>query len=544
MGEVYKAKDTRLNRTVAVKVLPEHVAAHPDSKHRFEREAKALAALSHPHICPVFDVGRQDGIDFLVMEYLDGETLDRRLATGALPLERAMQIAIQVVDALAAAHRAGIVHRDLKPGNIMLTKSGARLLDFGLAKAGAVSAVADSHSILPTTPPNLTAQGMILGTFHYMAPELLDGQDADARSDIFAFGAVMYELFTGKKPFTGNTQASLFGAILRDDPPAVSTLQPLVPPSLDRIVTKCLAKDPDRRWQSARDLHDELKWIAEAVLPTTRPGASTGSMTAPAAAARPGGLVMWLAAVLGIAVVGAVAWIALRSPTAPLRVSRLMIAPTGAATPSVGGNDRDVAITPDGTRVVYVGNNGTQLFVRPLDQLEATVLATGAPRGIFVSPNGQWIGYADGTGLLKKVAITGGPAITITRLDGTGPRGATWLPDDTIVFSTNSPGALRRVSANGGSVAMLTHTERGEIGHVFPEVLPDGHTVLFTIAAAGGGTDQGQIATLDLVTGARKVILKGGSHAHYVAPGYLVYAAGESLRAVGFDMSRLETRGP
>jgi serine/threonine protein kinase len=353
MGEVYKATDTRLDRMVAIKVLPEHVAANPDSKQRFEREARTLAALSHPHICPVFDVGSQDGIDFLVMEYLDGETLERRLGTGALPLELAMQVAIQVADALAAAHRAGIVHRDLKPGNIMLTKSGARLLDFGLARAGAAAAVAGVPSMLPTTPPNLTAQGTILGTFQYMAPEQLEGQEADARTDIFAFGAVLYELFTGKKAFTGRTQASLFGAILRDEPPPVSTLQPLAPPPLDRIVKKCLAKEPDRRWQSARDLHDELKWTAEAVISTTRPAlAASGRAASPVSDAQQNRRVAWLAIALAMVVLtGAAAWIGLRSPAVPLRVSRLTIAPTGSATPSVGGNDRDLAITPDGSRV-------------------------------------------------------------------------------------------------------------------------------------------------------------------------------------------------
>src|SRR5687768_9565897 len=261
MGEVYKATDTRLDRTVAIKVLPEHVATDPDLKHRFEREAKTLASLSHPHICPVFDVGSQAGIDFLVMEYLEGETLEQRLKKGALLLDQALQLGIQIADALAAAHRAGIVHRDLKPGNIMLTKSGAKLLDFGLAKTSAPS-LAGSLSMLPTTPPNLTAQGTILGTFQYMAPEQLEGHQADARTDIFAFGAMVYETFTGKKAFEGKSQASLIGAILRDDPPPVSRVQPLAPGALDRIISTCLAKDPDDRYQSTRDLLRDVKWVS------------------------------------------------------------------------------------------------------------------------------------------------------------------------------------------------------------------------------------------------------------------------------------------
>jgi serine/threonine protein kinase len=270
MGEVYKATDARLDRTVAIKVLPEHVAADPELKQRFEREAKTLAALSHPHICSIHDVGSQNGIDFLVTEYLDDETLEQRLKKGPLPLDHALQLAIQIADALAAAHRSGIIHRDLKPGNIMMTKSGAKLLDFGLAKT-TVPAVAGNLSMLPTTPPNVTAQGTILGTLQYMAPEQIEGQDADARTDIFAFGAVLYETLTGSKAFEGKSQASLIGAILRDDPPLISKLQPVAPALLDRTVMRCLAKDPDARWQTARDLLEELKWIAESAPLTAAP---------------------------------------------------------------------------------------------------------------------------------------------------------------------------------------------------------------------------------------------------------------------------------
>jgi eukaryotic-like serine/threonine-protein kinase len=545
MGEVYKATDTRLDRMVAVKVLPEHVASDHELKQRFEREAKTLAALSHQHICPVFDVGTQNGIDFLVMEYLEGETLEQRLKKGALSLDQALRIGIEVAEALSAAHRAGIIHRDLKPGNVMLTRGGARLLDFGLARTAA-PVFAASLSMAPTTPPGLTQQGSILGTLQYMAPEQLEGRETDARTDIFAFGALLYEMVAGRTAFTGKTQANLVGAILRDEPPAVSTLLPGTPPLLDHVVKKCLAKEADERWQSARDLHDQLKWIAEAGISANRSN-GTLSPQRPAAGFRtwPRGRATWLAAALiVVAVAGAGAWLASRSPEAPLRVSRLAIAPTGSAMPSVGGNDRDLAITPDGTRVVYVGNNGTQLFVRALDQLEPTVLATGSPRGPFVSPDGQWVGFADGTALLKKVAITGGPAITIGRIDGQGPRGATWLPDETIVFVTNSSNGLQRISSNGGDSTILTrpNSEQGEIGHVFPEALPDGRTVLFTITVAGGA-DQAQIVAFDLAAGTQKVILRGGSHAHYVSSGHLVYAVGGSLRAVGFDATQLETRG-
>ena len=337
MGEVYRARDTRLDRIVAVKVLPEHVASDPDLRQRFEREAKTLAALSHPHICPVFDVGRQDGIDFLVMEYLEGETLARRLEQGTrrkaqgstpadvvsgfsrtgLPIDQALQIAIQIADALDKAHRKGIVHRDLKPGNIMLTKGGAKLLDFGLAKLrpiGGPGAVALSAA--PTVSSPLTGAGAILGTIQYMAPEQLEGQEADARTDLFAFGATVYEMVTGKRAFEGKTQASLIGAIMHSDPAPISSIQPVSPPVLDRVVKKFLAKDPDSRWHSAHDLHDELQWIADGGSQT---GAATATMATPQTR-RPlwrRAIVPTAASIVVGALVGGAVWFATR-PALPL----------------------------------------------------------------------------------------------------------------------------------------------------------------------------------------------------------------------------------
>src|SRR5262247_187601 len=263
MGEVYKARDTRLDRTVAIKVLPSHVSDDPALRERFEREARTIAALNHPHICTLHDVGHQDGIDFLVLEHLEGQTLADRLAKGALPIDQALQLAIQIADALDKAHRVGIVHRDLKPSNIMLTKSGAKLLDFGLAKVTPTAIAASGLSMAPTGVSPVTMQGTILGTLQYMAPEQIEGQEADARTDIFAFGTVLYEMLTGRKAFEGKTQASLIASILEREPPALTPIQPLTPKALDRLVRKCLAKDPDDRWQSTSDLHDELRWIAE-----------------------------------------------------------------------------------------------------------------------------------------------------------------------------------------------------------------------------------------------------------------------------------------
>src|SRR6266852_4643325 len=263
MGEVYRARDTRLDRTVAIKVLPAHLADEPERRERFEREARTIASLNHPHICTLYDIGRQEGIDFLVMEYLEGETLAQRLLKGPLPLEKVLQHSMEIADALDKAHRKGVTHRDLKPGNIMLTKSGTKLLDFGLAKLRQDAAPAISFSQLPTAKDPLTVQGTILGTLQYMAPEQVEGGEIDARADIFAFGTVVYEMATGKKAFQGKSQASVIGASMSSEPVPISSLQPMTPPALDRLMKKCLAKEPEERCQSAKDLTDELKWMAE-----------------------------------------------------------------------------------------------------------------------------------------------------------------------------------------------------------------------------------------------------------------------------------------
>jgi serine/threonine protein kinase len=285
---VYRARDTRLDRTVAIKVLPPHLADKPDLRERFEREARTIAALNHPHICTLYDIGHQDGIDYLVMEYLEGETLAQRLAKGPLPLDQVLQFAIEIADALDKAHRKGVTHRDLKPGNIMLTKSGSKLLDFGLAKLRQSGALAAPLSQLPTANDPLTAQGTIVGTLQYMAPEQVEGKtnEIDARTDIFAFGVVVYEMATGKKAFEGKSQASLIAKILETDPPPMSSLQPMTPPALDRVVKKCLAKEPEKRWQAASDVCDELKWLAESGTQTGMPAPVATSRKSPLGNAR------------------------------------------------------------------------------------------------------------------------------------------------------------------------------------------------------------------------------------------------------------------
>jgi Tol biopolymer transport system component len=540
MGEVYKAKDTRLDRLVAIKVLPSHVSSDVALRERFEREARTVAALNHPHICTLHDVGHQDGTDFLVMEYLDGETLAQRLTKGALPLEQALTIAIQIADALDKAHRAGIIHRDLKPGNIMLAKSGAKLLDFGLAKVTPAPIAASGLSMGPTGASPVTMQGTILGTLQYMAPEQVEGREADVRSDIFAFGAIVYEMVTGKRAFEGKSAASVVAAILERQPPAMSSLQPLTPHSVDRIVATCLAKDPDDRWQTARDLLRELKWIAEA-----------GTRTQDAAVPRstPRGRVRFAAAmsfsiVVGAAVAGAAIWLATRP--SPPRVTRLTIAPAGAASLAVTGYDRDVAISPDGTRVVYVGGNGSRLFVRALDQIEATPLeGLGVPHHPFFSPDGAWIGFFDGLSALKKVSVNGGPAVTICRI-AAAPVGATWGADGTIIFALTAKPGLRRVSANGGEPEVITtpNVREGEAYDYWPEFLPDGRGVLFKVELrAGGPTGSGRIGVLDLRTGTRKILVRDGFYGRYVSTGYLIYGVSGTLRAVPFDLNRLELAG-
>src|SRR6202162_3351530 len=406
MGEVYKARDTRLDRTVAIKVLPTHLADRSELRERFEREAKTIASLNHPHICTLHDVGHQDEIDFLVMEYVEGETLAQRLQKGPLPLDQVLRYAIEIADALDKAHRKGITHRDLKPGNIMLTKSGTKLLDFGLAKLTQEAAPAIPDSQLPTMKSGITGEGTILGTLQYMAPEQVESKEVDARTDIFAFGAVVYEMATGKKAFEGKTSASMMAAILKDEPPAMSSLTPMTPPALDRVVKRCLAKDPENRWQTARDLELELKSIADGGLETALPAASTTGRDrmlrrwAPVA-----GLVcLILVAVAGLAVLN-------RKPPPPRPVSRFVLPlPSGEQFFDLDEQPEMLAVSPDGKHLAYVANTSStrQLYLRSLGSFEVRAIegteGAGSP---FFSPDNQWVGFFAG-GKLKKVSIGGG----------------------------------------------------------------------------------------------------------------------------------------
>ena len=441
MGEVYKARDTRLDRTVAIKVLPEYVASDPELKQRFEGEARTISSLNHPHICTLHDVGSQDGVDFLVMEHLEGETLAERLTKGALSLDQALRTAIEIADALDKAHRQGIVHRDLKPGNIMLTKTGAKLLDFGLAKLrppGAPGAVGLTEA--PTVSSPLTGTGSILGTFQYMAPEQLEGREADARTDIFAFGAVVYEMVTGKRAFEGKSQASLISAIMSSEPPPMGQLQPVTPPALDRLVGVCLAKFPDDRWQTARDLHRELRWVLD------QPALPVGTLSASAARAAANWRRVAPAALLAL-VLGAVATAAvLRLGTeaqAPALVTHVEVARTPAA--SSGGNPQvpKIAISPDGRTMAFRGRladgDTDFIFVRPLDAEGATALPGSGSNTTFgpvFSPDGTWIAYRSREEIFK-VPVSGGRPTSLVRL----PRlfispGLSWSADDWRVRQT------------------------------------------------------------------------------------------------------------
>jgi len=524
MGEVYKARDTRLDRTVAIKVLPGNFAADAALRERFEREAKIVGALSHPHICALHDVGRHENIHFLVMEHLEGETLEKRIAKGALPLDQALQLGMQIAEALAAAHRAGIVHRDLKPGNVMLTRTGAKLLDFGLAKAAA-PAVAGPLSMLPTTPPGLTQQGTILGTFQYMAPEQLEGRDADARSDIFALGAVLYEMLTGRKAFEAPSHAGLIAAILDRDPKPVSSVEPKATPAVDRIVAKCVAKDPDARWQSARDLHDELRWIAA----NTDIGVSGRER---AVASRTRDRALGAAAALVVVAAAAGTWISLRPRVAPPIVTRFEVftPPTNAAT--------SFALSPDSRQLAYVATTDGQsrLWIRPLNETSARALAgTEGAAFPFWAPDSHALGFfADGK--LKRVDLDGGaPRVLAEAPFG---RGGTWNADDVIVFNPDAgtqliTSMLMRVSAVGGPPVPVTRLGSGERNHRWPQFLPDGRRFLFFSAQASPEVQGVYLGSLD-DDDVRRVLATDAS-AVFVAPDRLVFVRDDSLLTVRFD---------
>jgi len=538
MGEVWRGRDTRLARDVAVKILPAGFAEDEQFKARFEREARTISSLNHPHICTLFDVGEQDGTHFLVMELLEGEPLAERLQKGPLPLEQVVRYGAQIADALERAHRQGVVHRDLKPGNVVLTRTGAKLLDFGLARSTAGAAPVSGSTEMATEVRPLTTAGTVLGTFQYMAPEQLEGGDADARADIFALGVVLYEMATGRRAFEGKTRASLIAAILSSEPAPISQVSPMTPPALDRVVRTCLAKDPEERWQSAGDVAKELRWIAEG---------SAAGVASPATVSsrrRNRERLSWALAALAVA---AAVW---------LGSSRLRMAPPPA--------DRALrtnvllpekvqlnvaAISPDGSRIVFSGVDQTgkiQLWVRPLDAYAATPVA-GTEGGImpFWSPDGRFIGFfADKK--LKRIEASGSPPIVLHDVDGVS---GAWAPSGDILFSAAS-GPVLRLSSSGGMPVPVTKIDASahETTHRYPFFLPDGrHFLYLALNAAGNSRDPANriwVGSLDGSPG--KPVIQANYNAEF-ADGFLLFIRGGdlggSLLAQPFDPARLETSG-
>lgn len=542
MGEVYKARDTRLDRIVAVKILPVHLAEKSDAKERFDREARAISSLSHPNICSLFDVGSQDGLRYLVMEFLEGETLASRLMRGPVPLQQLLKYGMEICEGLEKAHRSGVVHRDLKPGNIMLTNVGVKLMDFGLAKSASPLSTSPVLSATLTSPagsPPLTAEGTIVGTFEYMSPEQVEGKDVDARSDIFSFGSVLYEMATGKRAFAGKSRISVASAILEKQPDPISTLQPLTPPTLDRAIQRCLAKDRENRWQIVRDLLLELKWIGEA--------GSQASIPAPAISrSKVRGSIAWAAAGIFALIALAFAIGLFRRSSKPEHSARLL-ADTGADAGLYIQSGTAMVLSPDGLHLAFVAtdsNKKRQIYIRALDRLQATALSgTENADDPFFSPDGQWLGFfADGK--LKKTLIQGGAAITLC--DAHDDRGGSWSEDGTIVFTPYVGAPLTRISAAGGKPQPLTSldAQAGELTHRWPQVLPGGNAVLFTANTSVGNYEDANIVVYSMASGQRKTLQNGGFHARYVSSGHLLYMHEGTLFAVPFDLKKLEVTGP
>ncbi len=533
MGEVYRARDTRLDRTVAVKILPSHLSSNPEAKQRFDREARTISSLSHPNICHLYDVGSQDGTNYLVMEYLEGETLADRLRKGPLPLEQALKCGIEICEGLEKAHKSGVIHRDLKPGNIMLTKGGAKLMDFGLAKP-ALPASPPSSGLTQTiaTPQNpLTTEGMLVGTFQYMAPEQLEGREADARSDIFALGAVLYEMVTGRRAFEGKTTASTIAAILAADPPPIATVQPLSPSGLETIVKSCLAKDPDERLQTVHDVKLQLKWIQES-------GSSSRLPAAPAAH-KPSDRVGWLVAgVLLLLLAGAVTWW-LRVRETPSAMYFNSSVPFPAAS---------VALSPDGRMLALVGYsdqaNKNVIWVHPVGSRSASVLpGTDGAFYPFWSPDGRSLGFF-AEGKLKTIDVASGRSAQVLA-DAPFGRGGSWGKDGVILFTPDAWSGLYRLPSSGGTPVLVTKPDpsQGQVSHRWPVFLPDGRHFLYLGCNFSGRLDKNMIFVGSLDSDEKKVIANASTNAIYADPGYLVYWRDNALVAQRFDLRSYSLAG-
>ena len=523
MGEVYRARDTRLGRDVAVKVLPANLSSEPALRQRLEREAKAVSKLSHPHICTLYDIGNQNGVDFLVLELIEGETLEQRLTRGALPFEQTIRYAAQIADALSKAHQKGVTHRDLKPSNIMLTKSGAKLMDFGLAKETASAPLASALTAMTMEQAKLTGEGTIVGTFQYMAPEQLEGKEADARTDIFALGAVIYEMATGKLAFSGKSSASLIAAILSSEPPPMANLQPMTPPALERLVKQCLAKDPDERWQSASDLASDLNWLTEA-------GSQAGEARSAAGRWRLARASWLLAATFFLlAAMGGVWW------RASNQHPRAMYFHAPVPFPAT-----DLALSPDGRMMAIVASsaqaNSDVLWTYEIGGRRTSALdGTQGASYPFWSPDGKFVGFfADGK--LKKLAVSGGQIQVLC--DAPNGRGGTWNRDGVIVFTPDGTGGLFRVSARGGSAVELTKLDKSrfETTHRWPMFLPDGEHFLYLAANFGQDREFNAIFLGSLASQERRLLASASANAAYAEPGFLLYLRDKTLVAQSFNL--------
>lgn len=535
MGEVYRARDSRLDRDVAVKILPAHLSTNPNLKQRFEREAKAISGLNHPHICTLHDIGSENGTDYLVLEYLEGETLAKRLERGALPVPELLKTAMQIADGLDRAHRSGIVHRDLKPGNIVLTKGGAKLLDFGLAKPSSAVLSASASSLTMSSPSSpITQEGTIVGTYQYMAPEQLEGKETDPRSDIFSFGSVMYEMATGKRAFDGKSNVSVMSAILEKQPEPISSVHPLAPPALDHIVQRALAKDPEERWQSAADIKLELQWLSSQ---SSSAAAAMAKGPAPAKKMALGRVAM--IAGIGMLLAFLAGWLLKPQPVAPT-IRSVILPPDGISLDLKGDYAGPAVISPDGSAIAYVGhgeNSTKAIWIRPLNSVSAQRLSgTEGASFPFWSPDSKWVAFFAG-GALKKISAGGGPAITVT--EAVNPRGGSWGKDDTILFAPNFLGPVRKVSARGGTATDQTKiTNSIHTTHRWPFFLPDGKHFLYLAASHAGQSDASigvYFASLD--GSVNKHIMASDSGVQF-ANGYLFSHVGTALMAQPFDPSK------
>ena len=540
MGEVYRARDTSLDRNVAVKVLPPELSANPDFRQRFDREAKAISSLNHPAICSLFDVGTQDGVDYLVMELLEGETLADRLKRGPLSTEQVRRFGMQVAEALDKAHRQGIVHRDLKPGNIMLTPSGAKLMDFGLAKPNLARDGTSGLTAMPTQTTPLTAQGTIVGTYQYMSPEQVEGREADARSDIFALGAVLYEMATGKRAFDGKSQISVMAAILEKEPPAMSEIQPMAPPALERLVQTCLKKDPEERLQSARDVKLHLEWIGEA--------GSRAGIPAPLATRRKTRqrLAWALVGACGILAAG-FAFAYLKEASVRPRPVRSYVLPPEKTSFAFDAATGGPVLSPDGTRMIFaaVDASGKKiLWVRPLDSLTAQPLeGTEEASFPFWSPDSRFVGFFV-PGKLKKIDTNGGPPQTVC--PAPNGRGGSWSVKGVMVFAPEIYGGLQRVSSAGGTPTALTELDKShqQTSHRWPVFLPDGDHFLCWAGNPTSTTQEANGVYLgSLEEKEMRFLVQADSDGLYCPQGYLLFLRDRSLMAQPFDVGGRKTTG-